>query len=106
MKNYKNFKKAALGVSDVAVLTFTVFADDLTAFVLPLGGDGGYSAYIVHGKDVEIGAHYHLEKEIENFGWVRVYDDDGKPFDYNRENDESVMRIWRAGDYGIILQFC
>ena len=105
MKGYKSFAKEFIGESDIACLTVQVCGSDLDVFLLPFGGDGAYDAYIIHGEEVEIGQHYHLFKEVENFGWVKIFDDSGKTFYYFHQDNENTMKIWRAGDYGCIIQF-
>lgn len=113
MSYYKDFEKKYLGYSDVAALTIQCAAEKISenpysllgAFILEFGSDGNYYAYIVHG-DAEIGGHYSLVKTIENCAWIRVFDDDSKQFEYYLSSEKNTLKIWRAGDYTCIFQFC
>lgn len=106
MKSYKDFEKIYIGYSDVAALTIQVCGDDgISAFPIFFGSDGGYSAYFVDAP-AEIGGHYKLIKTVEFCSWFKVFDDEGKTF-YHRldwKTHQNVLKIWRAGEYGIIFQ--
>ena len=98
-KQYDEYGKKYLGESDVACLTLTGFTDTdgVTAQILKFGGDGDYNAYVVD-EDAVIGEHYTLEAEFQN--WVTVYDDTEKMAEFTGD----VIRFYRAGNYGIIVQ--
>lgn len=75
MKNYKEYEKSYIGASDYAALLITGCKDGkLHSQYIHFGEDGTYSAYVVDGN-AEIGSHYELEGEFEN--WLKVYDDHG-----------------------------
>jgi len=114
MKNYKEYAKTYIGGSDFAALTVTAFGENgLTASVLRFGSDGEYQAYIVDAE-CEIPAHYknvlHIEPYQVTFfdgtrgapsGWVRVYDDEAITYKAGFHNG---LNIYRAGDFGCIIQ--
>ena len=89
-----------LGGSDVAALTLVGYKPDigLSAEVLKFGSDGEYYAYIVPGEDIEIGSHYKLITTFSS--WLKVYDDDSLMY----RCDGDLIRIYRAGDFGCIIQ--
>lgn len=101
MKNYKDFEKTFIGGSDIATLIMVGCRDDgggLVTEPLRFGGDGSYYAYIVEGEDVQIGSHYRLVATFNH--WLKIYDDDERVY----SDDAKEFRIYRAGDYGVILQ--
>lgn len=101
MKNYKEFEKDYnIGSSDYAALTMTGFRKNVGVIsqILKFGQDDTYSAYIVYGKDVEIGKHY--EKVAEFDSWLKIYDDNGLTTEYTAEK----IIIYRAGEMGCIIQ--
>lgn len=95
MKNYKEFNKIAIGVSDICSL---VFRGANRTEEIHFTEDGSYKAYFCTGEDVEIGGHYSLV--VSFTGWLWIYDDDGKSFD-NREYKH--YDIYRSGDFGTII---
>lgn len=104
---HKNYEKQFIGCSDIAALTLTGMrpADEpgdgtgLKTFALHFGGDGSYDAYVVDDA-AEIGAHYALKATCAH--WLRVYDDD----ELVREFEADIIRVYRAGDYGCVIQLC
>ena len=98
-RSYKEFAKKSIGGSDIASLLFRPCFGD--PFVVRFGCDGEYSAYICEGDNVVIGAHY--QKVGEGAGWLRVYDDDGLPFE--SRSDFPAFTVYRAGEMGCIIHF-
>ncbi len=100
MKNYKDFNKIYIGVSDIACLTMTGFrkGTGATTQLLCFMEDGGYSAYHVTEKDVSIGKHYELVAEFNS--WLKIYDD----MELAKSFKADVIRVYRAGDWGCIIQ--
>ena len=100
-KSYKDYKTVCLGGSDVASVTVTGCGKDgLKAEIIGFGADGIYDAYLVD-ENAEIGSHYSLETVFNT--WITVYDDDGRTFHiYTKPGSE--IKIYRAGDYGCIIQ--
>lgn len=104
---YKNYEQKSIGCSDIAALTLTGMrpADEpgdgtgLKTCALHFGGDGSYDAYVVD-DDAEIGAHYALEATFAH--WLKIYDDD----ELVREFDADIIKVYRAGDFGCIVQLC
>lgn len=99
MKKYDDFVKMPIGASDIAALTVRAVNN---VFDLKFGADGGYSAYIVDQPAV-IGNHYKRVARFES-SWIRIYDDDGLVF-YKRDNDANAINIYRAGEFGCIIEF-
>ena len=90
-----------LGASEIAALTLVGMKEgNLSAEILNFGGDGNYIAYLVKDKDVEIPSHYDLIYTGQT--WLKIFDDDHKVFDYHKYG--SVIEIYRAGDYGVIIR--
>lgn len=99
MKNYKNYTKEIIAMSDVAQFTVTASPKSLFAetkkMVINTGRDGVYRAYIVDG-DAEIGNHYKLVLESNN--------------ELIFESEERIVfkgnnvRFYRAGNEGFIVQ--
>lgn len=99
-KYYKDFEMIPIGGSDIACLIMAGCHQEegFTTDVLHFGGDGSYWAYLVDEEDVVIGAHY--DKVGVYHHWMKLYDDTGRVFfEYGKE-----FRIYRAGDYGCIIQ--
>lgn len=94
---YKDYPRVNIGTSDIAALTVR---SQHNLFNLTFGGDDTYRAYIVDDK-AEIGEHYKLVFEGET--WIKIYDDNELTFDFHSYG--SKIKIFRSGDYGIILQF-
>lgn len=101
MKTYKNFEKQYIGDSDVACLIASGCGDGgVKSEVIRFGGDNSYHAYIVRGKDVEIGSHYRLVASFRT--WINIYDDQGLTFTLHEY--DSTINVYRAGEYGCIIQ--
>lgn len=99
MRSYKEYPKKCLGGSDYAALTMAGYKEDigLTSAILHFGEDGIYDAYFVD-ENAEIGSHYEL---IATFNyWIKIYDD----YSLTTSLSGSIMNIYRAGDYGCIIQ--
>ena len=96
---YKEFDKVSLGSSDIACLTMRGCSKDgeLILQNLSFGGDGCYSAYYVKGE-AEIGKHY--EKAGEFHHWLEIFDDEAKTLTVRGD----TILVYRAGDYGCIVQ--
>lgn len=101
MKNYKDCEKKYIGTSDVAMLLArTPKAVENIRF----GSDGDYYAYIAD-EETEIPEHYRLVfedgKSPEGYDtWLWMYDDE----DRTARFDGSCIKIFRAGDFGCIIQ--
>lgn len=91
-RSYKEFDRVFLGFSDIAGLVARGY-DNLQ--VIRFGGDGSYHAYLC--EDAEIGDHYSKVFECET--WLKIYDDREKTLEVYGK----VIEIWRAGDYGMII---
>ena len=100
MRNYKDFEETYIGSSDVATLIMVGCRGDEGLVTEPLrfGGDGSYYAYMVEGEDVQIGEHYRLVATFNH--WLKIYDDEERMYFESAKE----FRIYRAGDYGVILQ--
>lgn len=99
MKSYKEYPKKYLGGSDYAALTMVGCKENtgLTSAILHFGEDGIYDAYFVD-ENAEIGSHYEL---IATFNyWIKIYDD----YNLTTSLSGSTINIYRAGDYGCIIQ--
>lgn len=99
MKTYKEYPKKYLGGSDYAALTMVGCKENtgLTSEILHFGEDGIYDAYFVD-ENAEIGNHYEL---IATFNyWLKIYDD----YNLTTSLSGSIINIYRAGDYGCIIQ--
>lgn len=99
MKNYKEYDIVSIGYSDISTLILAGLTQDGTLMTdaLYFGEDGSYNAYLVD-ENAEIGEHYKLEKIF--YHWVRFYDDE----DMVREFKGDEIRIYRAGEFGCIVQ--
>ena len=100
MKNYKDFEKEYIGSSDVANLILAGYkkGEGFTCQKLNFIRDGSYNAYIVEGKDVEIGEHYNKVAEFES--WTKIYDDEELVKTFIA--DEII--VYRAAEMGCIIQ--
>lgn len=90
-----------LGSSDIAQLTMLGFKEGEGAVPqsLRFGGDGDYKAYIVDNKSV-IPSYY---TEVAEFKyWLKIFDDKELVFDCD-SRVKSTIKIFRAGDYGVII---
>lgn len=94
MTHYKEYDKKYIGSSDIASLTLR-FPGGVS--VLNFGEDGSYTAYVVDGK-AELGEHY--KQVLQAKYWLKIYDDT----DLVRELDGDTITIYRAGDFGCIIQ--
>lgn len=98
MKNYKDFEKEHIGVSEYAALILVGCGEDgLLLKELHFGEDGCYHAYIVDGE-AEIGDHYSLIAEFEY--WLKIYDD----FELVRTFRAEKIKVYRAAEMGCIIQ--
>ena len=99
-KSYKEYPLVSIGSSDRAALTLVgMEVGGMGAHLLKFGGDGDYRAYLVDEK-AEIGWHYSLADVYEH--WLNIYDDSGLTFKVHSPG--SKFYIYRAGDYGCIIQ--
>lgn len=103
MKIYKDFEKKDIGVSDIALLIMVGYRKNEGLITEPLrfGGDGCYYAYIINqteDEDVKIDCHYTKVATFNN--WLKIYDDSRLTY----EVDAKEINIYRAGDYGCIIQ--
>lgn len=64
---------------------------------LVFGEDGHYMSYLVRGK-ANIGSHYELVAEFEH--WMKIYDESVLV----RVLGADVIKVYRAGDFGCIIQ--
>ena len=96
MKNHHNCPKVSIGSSDLAEL---IVRGPGKVGTLAFGEDGSYRAYIVD-RDCDIPGYYKQVFECRN--WIVVYDDEGKSFEI--ENHGSTYRVFRAGEFGCIIQ--
>lgn len=101
MKKYKEFQQEDIGASDGASLTLVGgnkekhYKSKISE--LNFVEDGAYSAYIVEGE-AEIGRHYYLEYICERY--LSIFDD----YDHTADFYAEEIRVYRAGDYGCIIQ--
>ena len=99
-KSYREFDKMTIGESDRAELVMfgPSCSGETSATKLCFREDSLYSAYIVTGFDVDIGAHY---KPVAVYkGWLRIYDDLGISF--KAEADQ--IEVYRAGNFGCVIK--
>ena len=69
MKNYKDFEKMSIGVTDIASV---VLRDPEKILDMHLDSDGGINAYLCN-EEVQVGDHY---QHVDTFHhWLWVYDD-------------------------------
>ena len=98
MKSHEEYPQVGIGSSDIAALIMVGCGKTgLKADILKFGEDGRYLAYIVD-ENATIGSHYELVAEYTH--WIKIYDDDGLMYD----NCAELIRVWRAGVYGCIIQ--
>lgn len=98
MKNYQEYAKTYIGSSDYAALLTAGCRDGkLDSQYIHFGEDGIYNAYIVD-SDAEIGSHYELQIEFQN--WLKVYDDQGLVKTFHAK----CIKIYTAGNFGCIIQ--
>lgn len=100
MKTYKDFERMYIGSSDIASLVMVGYAKGkgVSSTMLKFGKDDSYSAYIVTGEDVTIGAHY--QKVAEFKSWLKIYDDE----ELVRQFEAAKIIVYRAGLLGCIIQ--
>lgn len=98
-KYYKDFEKVFIGFSDIASLTLRGCSEEgeLLLQNLKFGGDGTYHAYFIKGNAI-IGDHY--EKVGEFHHWLEIFDDESKTMSLRGD----TINVFRAGDYGCIIQ--
>ena len=105
MQNYKEHNKISLGSSDIARITVRYMAEgekDVSYYTLHFGSDDEYSAYYIDG-DCEIPSHY--EKVFDKNVWWATFVDDTEVTQKLQGNDGYfTLRIFRAGDFGCIVQ--
>ena len=97
---YRDFDKMTIGESDSAELLMygPSCSGETSATKLRFKEDSLYSAYIVTGFDVNIGAPY---KPVAVFkSWLRIYDDFGISF--KAEADQ--IEVYRAGGFGCVIK--
>lgn len=98
-KTYKSNLPEFIGTSDIASLT--VRAGEFIG-ALDFGEDGSYSAYIVEDAAVVIPDYYACVFEgVAN--WLNIYDDNMLNFSKRFDNLKNI-KIYRAGDFGCIIQ--
>ena len=95
-KDHHEYSRVSLGSSDIASI---ILRDSRGVRELRFGEDGTYAAYLVDAE-CEIPDYYTLEAECKS--WLSVYDDDTKTLEV--KNPSSVIRVYRAGTYGCIIQ--
>ena len=97
--DYHEYHKKYIGFSDVASLVIRTLDEHSIQklHLLQFGGDGSYSAYIVDSK-AEIGEHYSLV--CEGRWWMWIYSDEARVARF----DGNIIRVYRAGGYGCIIQ--
>jgi len=96
MRTTKDKPKEYIGYSDSAFLVLVGEADELTAKVLKMGGDGDYFTYMM-GEEY-CPDYYKLVATFKK--WVRVYDDERLVKTYRGD----IIEFWRAGDYGVAIR--
>ena len=97
MRDYHSYGVSQIGASEYAALIAVGPNDGLKTEIINFGGDGSYKAYVVD-EDAEIQEHYRLVTEFKN--WAKIYDD----CDLTQSFRASLIKIYRAGDYGCIIQ--
>lgn len=97
--DYHKCQKEYIGFSDVASLVVRTLDEQSMQklHLLEFAGDGSYSAYIADSK-TEIGKHYSLV--CEGHYWMWIYSDDSRVSQF----DGNIIRVYRAGGYGCIIQ--
>jgi hypothetical protein len=101
---YKDYPSKYIGESDIANLTLRYCKDGIKYENIHFGGDGSYDAYIVDDEDVYIGEHYELVISIKGLFWFEIIDDKGVTYSERMSGGNSILNIYRAGSYGIIIQ--
>lgn len=96
MKNHHSYKVISIGASDIAEL---IVRGSGKVGTIAFGQDGSYSAYIVDAE-CEIPSYYKQIFECKN--WLMIYDDEGKTF--SLDNYGKTFRVFRAGEFGCIIQ--
>ena len=99
MKSYKEYEKITIGSSDIAQLILRFSCQP--PIELNFGGDDEYEAYIVNA-DAEIGAHYHEVARGKYWAWI--YSDEGRTLRIDTAGNAGEIVVYRAGDYGCIIQ--
>ena len=100
MKNYKEYNKINLGMSDIALLTLR-YCDNkgkIKYFNLTFGKDGVYNAYLID-SNCEIPFYYKkvFDKRII---WCQFIDDQKVSFECRNKN----IKIYRSANMGCIVQ--
>lgn len=98
--SYRDFDKMTIGESDSAELLMygPSYSGEASATKLCFKEDSLYSAYIVTGFDVDVGAHYKLVAVFKS--WLKIYDDFGISF----EAEADQIEVYRAGDFGCVIK--
>lgn len=94
-KSYKDFEKVYIGSSDIASL-IARFCYAKTAKIIEFGGDDDYHAYFVNQK-IKMPKYYKLVASGKV--WLNIFDDRERTFSVRAK----FIRIYRCGDYGIII---
>ena len=102
MKNYKDYEKQCIGASDIASLILRGINTngELELKSLKFGGDGVYWAYVADA-DTEIPEHYTQVAEFKH--WMQIYDDAVAVATFRTKGNE-IIKVYRAGMYGCIIQ--
>lgn len=99
MKSYKEFEKQFIGSSDIAALVLVgPTSNGVNPQMLNFVEDGDYFAYMVD-EEIDIPKHYELKHEFSH--WLRIYDDDA----LIEKIYADKIKVYRAGDFGCIIQF-
>lgn len=100
MKNYHDFEKVYIGISDIGtVITVGMGEKGLKTDSISFGSDGVYTAYFVN-EEIEIPTHYRLEQEFAY--WLKIYDDQKCQL-YIRAAKGKTIKIYRAGMFGCLI---
>ena len=99
MKSYKDFEKIYIGCSDIGSL---IIRSPYVVKEMFFDADGRYEAYECFGE-VEIPEHYDLIYSGRT--WLRIYDDNEKPYYRFRPNGYTRFDIYRAGDFGCVIHW-
>lgn len=101
-ENYHACERICLGGSDIASLIAVGYdCPELKTAVIGFGGDGDYIAHLC-GAETVIPEHY--RKVFECTGWLKIYDDYNLVYDSKEYPGFDHFAIYRAGDYGCIIQ--
>lgn len=98
-KNYHDCKRLYLGESDIAQI---ILRTNNGAKAIDFGGDGEYQAYFDDGENAVIPAYYACVVDVI-CAWAWIYDDDSRTQKINFKKDMR-LRVYRAGEYGCIIQ--